>query len=48
MLSLRPKGPLQMALPNWQQHQGSKGLQTLLDGEMALEYDLKPVSRGGQ
>ena len=48
MLFLRSKGPLQLALLNWQHHQGSKGLQTLLDGEMVLEYDLKPVARGGQ
>lgn len=48
MLFLRSKGPLQMALLNWQQHQGSKGLQTPLDGEMGLEYSLKRVAGGGQ
>lgn len=48
MLFLRSKGPLQMALSNWQQHQGSKGLQTPLDGEMGLEYSLKRVAGGGQ
>jgi len=48
MLFLRSKGPLQFALLNWQQHQESKGLQTLLDREMSLEYDLKPVAGGGQ
>lgn len=33
-----------MGLLDWQQHQGSKGLQTLLDGETGLEYAIKPVA----
>lgn len=48
MLFLRSKRPLQMALLDWQQHQGSEGLHTPLDGEMHLEYDLKPAAGGSE
>lgn len=47
MLFLTAKGPLQMVLLNWQQHQ-SEGLQTPLDGEMGLECDLKSMAVDGQ